>query len=65
MSTCEQTFGDYGLPMPIAGHHRIRFAPPLVISEEDLMKAVRVIECSLKDLDTVCAVYCVTRGMGC
>jgi ornithine--oxo-acid transaminase len=29
----------------------IRFAPPLVISEEDLMKAVRIIEESLVDLD--------------
>ncbi|KAJ3491931.1 hypothetical protein NLI96_g377 [Meripilus lineatus] len=29
----------------------IRFAPPLVISEEDLMKAVRIIEQSLQDLD--------------
>lgn len=32
---------------------RIRFAPPLVISEEDLMKAVRIIEQSLQDLDKV------------
>ncbi|KAI0944641.1 ornithine aminotransferase [Taiwanofungus camphoratus] len=29
----------------------IRFAPPLVISEDDLMKAVKVIETSLLDLD--------------
>jgi ornithine--oxo-acid transaminase len=29
----------------------IRFAPPLVISEEDLMKVVRIIEESLVDLD--------------
>jgi len=29
----------------------IRFAPPLVIEEEDLMKAVGIIEQSLKDLD--------------
>ncbi|KAI0791039.1 pyridoxal phosphate-dependent transferase [Abortiporus biennis] len=29
----------------------IRFAPPLVISEEDLLKAVRIIELALKDLD--------------
>ncbi|KZT00278.1 ornithine-oxo-acid aminotransferase [Laetiporus sulphureus 93-53] len=29
----------------------IRFAPPLVISEEDLMKAVKIIESSLADLD--------------
>jgi len=29
----------------------VRFAPPLVISEEDLMKAVKIIEESLADLD--------------
>ncbi|KAI0354242.1 ornithine-oxo-acid aminotransferase [Trametes cingulata] len=29
----------------------IRFAPPLVISEEDLMKAVEIIKSSLEDLD--------------
>lgn len=29
----------------------IRFAPPLVISEEELMKAVHIIELSLNDLD--------------
>lgn len=33
----------------------IRFAPPLVISEDDLMKAVKVIETSLLDLDRVSA----------
>ena len=32
---------------------RIRFAPPLVISEADLMKAVDIIESSLEDLDKV------------
>lgn len=31
----------------------IRFAPPLVISEEELMKAVHIIELSLNDLDKV------------
>ncbi|KAJ3557635.1 hypothetical protein NM688_g1367 [Phlebia brevispora] len=31
----------------------IRFAPPLVISEEDLMKAVRIISECLRDLDKV------------
>jgi len=31
----------------------IRFAPPLVISEEDLMKAVEIIEECLIDLDTL------------
>lgn len=31
--------------------YRIRFAPPLVISEEDLMKVVKIIEESLVDLD--------------
>lgn len=31
----------------------IRFAPPLVISEEDLMRAVDVIKSSLEDLDKV------------
>ncbi|KAI0750369.1 ornithine aminotransferase [Irpex lacteus] len=31
----------------------IRFAPPLVISEEDLLKAVRIIGESLEDLDKV------------
>lgn len=33
--------------------HSIRFAPPLVISEEDLLKAVDVIRSSLEDLDKV------------
>jgi 4-aminobutyrate aminotransferase-like enzyme len=33
--------------------YSIRFAPPLVISEEDLMKAVRIIGECLEDLDTV------------
>ena len=33
--------------------YSIRFAPPLVISEEDLMKAVDVIRSSLQDLDKV------------
>ena len=39
----------------------IRFAPPLVISEEDLMKAVQIIGECLKDLDTVClhAISCI------
>lgn len=31
----------------------IRFAPPLVISEEDVRKAVRIIGESLEELDTV------------
>ena len=31
----------------------IRFAPPLVISEEDLMKAVKIIGECLRDLDLV------------
>ncbi|KZT68024.1 ornithine-oxo-acid aminotransferase [Daedalea quercina L-15889] len=31
----------------------VRFAPPLVISEEDLMKAVDIIKSSLEDLDKV------------
>lgn len=34
-------------------YKRIRFAPPLVISEEDLLRAVRIIELSLQDLDKV------------
>lgn len=33
--------------------YSIRFAPPLVISEEDLMKVVKVIESALIDLDKV------------
>jgi ornithine--oxo-acid transaminase len=33
--------------------HSVRFAPPLVISEEDLMKAVKIIEGCLADLDKV------------
>jgi ornithine--oxo-acid transaminase len=32
----------------------IRFAPPLVISEEDVRKAVRIIGESLDELDKVC-----------
>jgi ornithine--oxo-acid transaminase len=31
----------------------IRFAPPLVISEEDLDKAIKIIEKALNDLDKV------------
>lgn len=31
----------------------IRFAPPLVISEEDVRKAVKIIGESLEELDTV------------
>lgn len=31
----------------------IRFAPPLVITEEDLLKGVAIIEESLSELDTV------------
>jgi ornithine--oxo-acid transaminase len=33
----------------------IRFAPPLVIEEADLKKAVKIIGECLKDLDSVCA----------
>ena len=33
--------------------YSIRFAPPLVISEEDLMKAVDIIKQCLEDLDKV------------
>jgi acetylornithine/succinyldiaminopimelate/putrescine aminotransferase len=36
-----------------SGFSRIRFAPPLVISEEDLMNAVDIIRRCLEDLDTV------------
>ena len=32
---------------------RIRFAPPLVITEEELMKAVKIIAEALRDLDKV------------
>jgi len=31
----------------------IRFAPPLVIEEEDLLKAIKLIEESLVEIDTV------------
>lgn len=31
----------------------VRFAPPLVIEEEDLKKAIRIIGETLNDLDTV------------
>lgn len=34
-------------------YNSIRLAPPLVISEEDLMKAVDIIRQSLEDLDKV------------
>lgn len=40
-------------PVLIPASHSIRFAPPLVISEEDLMKAVRIIGECLEDLDKV------------
>jgi hypothetical protein len=33
--------------------YSVRFAPPLVISEEDLMKAVKIIAECLVDLDRV------------
>jgi acetylornithine/succinyldiaminopimelate/putrescine aminotransferase len=34
----------------------IRFAPPLVISEEDVRKAIKIIGESLEELDKVCSV---------
>ena len=37
----------------------IRFAPPLVIEEEDLRKAINVIAEALKDLDEVRVWTCV------
>lgn len=40
------------LIMPIA-HNSIRFAPPLVISEAELDKAISIIEGALSDLDKV------------
>lgn len=33
---------------------RIRFAPPLVITEEDMDKAIKIIGQCLNDLDKVC-----------
>lgn len=37
--------------------HIVRFAPPLVITEEELLKAVGIIKASLLDLDTVSAFF--------
>jgi hypothetical protein len=37
----------------IFGVRSIRFAPPLVISEEDVRKAVKIIGESLEEFDTV------------
>jgi hypothetical protein len=40
--------------LPVADANRsIRFAPPLVISEEDLRKAIKIIGESLAELDEV------------
>jgi ornithine--oxo-acid transaminase len=50
-SPSEQLYGtDFGLNI---GKPRVRLAPPLVISEEDLMRAVTVIGSCLADLDNV------------
>jgi len=38
-------------------YHSIRFAPPLVIEEEDLLKAIKLIEESLVEIDTVSSRY--------
>lgn len=38
--------------------HSIRFAPPLVISEEDLRKAIKIIGESLAELDEVGGACC-------
>lgn len=50
---------------PRFSHPSIRFAPPLVIEEEDLLKAIKLIEESLSEIDTVSAgglPIRVTRG---
>lgn len=41
----------------IDGGCSVRFAPPLVIEEEDLRRAVKVIGECLEDLDNVCIFY--------
>lgn len=35
----------------------MRFAPPLVIEEEDLRRAIRIIGECLEDLDNVCIMF--------
>lgn len=51
MSFADYLCVDFKLTHPM---YSIRFAPPLVISEDDLMKAVNIIKLSLQDLDNVC-----------
>ena len=43
----------------------IRFAPPLVISEADLQKAINVILRALDDFDTVRRYVCLNVGRVC
>ena len=52
---CEYVRLDFVLSFSCSylGFCSIRFAPPLVISEEDLLKAVRIIGKCLEDLDKV------------
>jgi hypothetical protein len=42
-------------------YHSIRFAPPLVIEEEDLLKAIKLIEESLVEIDTVSSRYAAIK----
>jgi ornithine--oxo-acid transaminase len=42
-------------------YHSIRFAPPLVIEEEDLLKAIKLIEESLVEIDTVSLRYAAIK----
>jgi hypothetical protein len=39
------------------GGYSVRFAPPLVIEEEDLLRAIRIIGECLEDLDNV-GIFC-------
>jgi hypothetical protein len=43
-------------------YHSIRFAPPLVIEEEDLLKAIKLIEESLVEIDTVSSRYAAIKS---
>ena len=42
-------------------YYSIRFAPPLVIEEEDLLKAIKLIEESLVEIDTVSSRYAAIK----
>lgn len=64
MSTCASTLCSPPVDLPSNAYffRSIRFAPPLVIAEEDLMKAVKVIELALLDLDIASGLFLFIAG---